>query len=113
MAKNEKIGYATTIGAIAKSGSVLKQTGWTKISSFDLAAEIYCHALAYYSGLFFLNVCASVGYDTSAVKKSSFWKSLANGIDVANGRDTAKIAGVPRYVLFNNIFRVQSGCFWM
>ena len=57
--------------------------GWNNISIYDLAAEIYSHALAYYSGGWLLKIAAGLG----ASKAANYLKSL-KVIDVENGRDS-------------------------
>lgn len=62
----------------------LKSTlGWTKISTYDLAAEIYSHAFGYYYFGTLLKVASSLGISRAA----SYLKSLKE-INVDNGRDS-------------------------
>ena len=93
-----KLSYATTGGAAMKAASYLLEKGWNNISHYDLTAEIWFHAYAFYNGALMNAICNKLGY--SGITNTSFWKSLANGIDVVNGKDTELIFGVNRYVIF-------------
>jgi len=101
---NYNYALTTTAGAAAAALVFQIQNGFWNISTYDMAAEIYSHAVAYYAASAFLAVCSAVGYSATSIKNSSFWKSLSNGIDLENGRDTATIGGVKRYVIFNAIY---------
>ncbi len=95
---------ATTAGAAGAALAFQIQNGYWNISTPEMAAEIYSHAAAYYAGSAFLAACSAVGYSASTIRNSSFWKSINNGIDLANGRDTATIGGVQRYIIFNAVY---------
>ena len=97
--------YATTRGAMGKAIAYKISNGWWNISCFDLAAEIYFHAAAFYAGSALLGICNLLGYSGSKIKNSSFWKSLSNGIDVVNGVDRKRDFGIPRYVIFRAVYR--------
>lgn len=92
------LAYATTIGAQAKSIAVRRDKNWNNISHYDLSAEIWFHAYAYYYGSAMNAICGLLGYN--GIKNTSFWTSLKNGIDVENGVDTKTEFGVKRYVIF-------------
>ena len=96
--------YITKPGSTAAAASVIGKMGWSIFLGYDLAAEIYCHAFAYYSVNLFLDMCSSLGFSTSSVKKSSFWKSLNNGIDLENHVDMNTICGVPRYIFYRKLY---------
>ena len=44
------------------------------------------------------SLCSMLGY--TGISNWSVWQSLANGIDIANGLDTATEMGIPRYMIF-------------
>lgn len=90
--------YTTTWGALGKAISYKNQQGWKKISAYDLAAEIWFHAYAYYSAAPMQALCSMLGF--KGIGNTKLWKSLKNGIDVVNGLDTVKECGVPRYQIF-------------
>ncbi len=94
------ISYLTRTGAMWKAAKILKENGWTKISCYDLAAEIYSHAFAFYNAGGFLLTLSKMGIG----KANDMLKSLTNGIDVENGLDTKKFQGIPRYKIFKNLF---------
>lgn len=90
--------YATNVGALAKAISFKKEKGYKKISNYDLAAEIYTHAVLYYN--FGLGVWAlsKLGY----AKK--YAEALLRQIDVIDGLDTKKEFGVKRYVIYRAFY---------
>lgn len=90
-----KLRYMYTGGAMAKA---LEYKNWKNISTFDLAAEIWFHAYAYYNAAPMIAVCNLLGF--KGIANTNLWKSLKNGIDIANGLDTKKELGVPRYQIF-------------
>ncbi len=92
--------YCTAFASGYRSGK-----GYTNISTYDLAAEIFAHAYAYYEWGGFVSLASSLGF--SEVK--SFKKSIMNGIDVKDGLDTAKICGIKRYTIFRAIFAAAPG----
>ena len=90
--------YQTKIGAAVKAASVKSQYGWGRISTYDLAAEIFVHAVAYYRFGLVLAVARKLGFATSIAN------SILGGIDVQNGLDTARIAGVQRYHFYRVMY---------
>ncbi|MBQ4529799.1 MAG: hypothetical protein IJA36_04180 [Lachnospiraceae bacterium] len=103
------LAYATTAGAMGKAISYKISNKWWKISSYDLAAEIFFHAYAYYYGSALLGICSMLGYSASSIRNSNFWSSLKDGIGVKNGLDTKKEFGVPRYVIFRAVYSYARG----
>ena len=99
-----KKSYMFVSGAMAKAISYRKEMGWKNISTYDMAAEIFSHAYAYYNGKDFLAICKGLGFSTSAIESSDFWTSISNGIDLENGLDTNTIGGVERYVLYRAFY---------
>ena len=100
--------YASTGGAMVKSISYINHMGWNMLYAYDLAAEIYCHAMAYYCGSAFLSMCSALGYSATKIKDSSFWKSVSNGIDLENGLDKKILCGVERYRIFRAVYSVAT-----
>ena len=100
----EKYGYSVTYltrtGAMCKALKIINEKKWSNIKCYDLAAEIYTHAFAYYNGKHFLTVLTSLGVKSAA----EFLGSLVNGIDVQNGLDTKKFKGIPRYKIYSWVF---------
>lgn len=96
-----KYSYSTRIGAIIAANSIKKRNHWNNISTYDLAAEIWCHAYAYYQLGGFLAFASAVGMKSAA---NGFAASIMNGIDVENGVDRKKIKGIPRYKLFRAVY---------
>ena len=66
-----------------KADDIKDAYGWTKISTYELAAEIYSHAYAYYNAGALLAIAGKLGID----KAASYLTSLKK-IDVENGRDS-------------------------
>lgn len=92
--------YQTKIGAAVKAAAVKAQYGWGRISTYDLAAEIFVHAVAYYRFGTILALARQLGFATSIAN------SILGGIDVQNGLDTARIAGVQRYHFYRALYAV-------
>lgn len=90
--------YQTKIGALAKAIAVKEQYGWNRISAYDLAAEIFVHAVVYYQFGLVLAVARKFGFAISIAN------SILGGIDVQNGLDTARIAGVQRYYFYRVMY---------
>lgn len=83
-------------GFCSKTAIKLKaKLGWNNISSYDLAAEIYSHAKAFYEAGPLLAMAAGLGIESAV----SYLQSLSE-IDVENARDS-------RYwMAFNVIYAV-------
>ena len=97
--------YASVGGAAAGAIKIIAQQGWNKSLVYALSAEIYSHAMAYYSTPnTFFRLVSMAGYNKTAIQNSSWYRSINNGIDLVNGRDTATICGVPRWCLFDAIY---------
>ncbi len=93
--------YAKKTGAMAAAASLKNQYGWNNISTYDLGAEIFTHAYAYYNYGGFLALAASVGVGESAAK------SILNGIDVENKLDTKTlVGGMKRYQFYRAFYPV-------
>lgn len=90
--------YQTKIGAAAKAAALKAQYSWSNISLYDLAAEIFAHAVLYYRTGAFLALARQLGFATSIAN------SILGGIDVQNGLDTARIAGVQRYHFYRTMY---------
>lgn len=91
--------YQTKVGAAIKAASIKAAYGWNNISTYDLAAEIYTHAFAYYRYGAYLALARSLGIATSVAN------SILGGIDVQNGLDTAKlVGGVKRYHFYRTFY---------
>lgn len=85
--------FLNKVYTLGYAAGLKKALRWTKISTYDLAAEIYSHAFAYYNFGGLLALGKMFGISQAA----SYLKSL-KVIDVENGRDA-------RYWLaFNIIF---------
>lgn len=91
--------FTTKVGAAGCATAHKIKYGWNNTSTGSLAAEIWFHAAAYYAAGTLKKILKKIGYG-DVIGNKSFWKSLKNGIDVKNGRDTAKVCGVSRYVIF-------------
>lgn len=93
--------YQTKIGAASKATSVKRQYGWNNISTYDLAAEIFVHAVAYYRFGVLLAVARSLGYATSIAN------SILGGIDVENKLDSKYlVGGIKRYQFYRAVYAV-------
>ena len=92
--------YLTRTGAMCKAKKILNENRWSNITCYDLAAEIYSHALAFYSAGSFLLALSGMGIKQA----NSILGSLINGIDVENGLDTKKFKGIPRYQIYRKVF---------
>lgn len=92
--------YLTRTGAMWKAAKVLNENRWSNITCYDLAAEIYSHAFAFYNAGGFLLALSRMGIGQG----NSMLNSLINGIDVENGLDTGKFKGIPRYQIFRKLF---------
>lgn len=90
--------YQTKIGAAAKAAAIKLQYGWNNISTYDLAAEIFVHAFAYYRFGLCLDLARELGFAESIAN------SILGGIDVENRLDTARIAGVQRYHFYRALY---------
>ena len=88
--------YCNPTGAAVKAASLKLGGGFGNISTYDLSAEIWFHAYAYYHAGAMLALMGKAGIS----KAANFWSSLKNGIDVDNGLDTKKEFGIPRYQIF-------------
>ncbi|MEE1281542.1 MAG: hypothetical protein UHK60_04705 [Acutalibacteraceae bacterium] len=94
-----KWSYSTKIGATNKAIALKNSKKWNNISTYDLAAEIYTHAFAYYNFGLFLVAARSLGFGTSVAN------SILGGIDVENKLDTKNLAGgVKRYQFYRAFF---------
>ena len=100
------VSYLSKAGARIGAINVIFSNGWSPLLVEELAAEILFHALGFYSIGTLLNICSSLGYSTSAIRNSSWWSSLADGIDVSNHKDTKTFGGVPRYVVYRAVYAV-------
>lgn len=79
----QKRAYLNKISCWTKADDIKDAYGWTKISTYELAAEIYSHAYAYYNAGALLAIAGKLGID----KAASYLTSLKK-IDVENGRDS-------------------------
>lgn len=96
--------YAKVSGAMAKAVVLKALGGYDQLSHYDLAAEIYSHAYAYYNLEGFLSICEGAGFSTTAIRNSSFCSSLYDGITLENGLDTNTIGGVKRYIIYRAVY---------
>lgn len=94
------VSYLTRTGAMWKAANILRDNRWSKITCYDLAAEIYSHAFAFYNAGGFLLALSRMGI----MQGNGLLNSLVNGIDVKNGLDTNKFKGTPRYKIFRSLF---------
>lgn len=97
---------ATKAGALAFAGVYKSQKGWSNISLYDLAAEIFFHAALYYRGVGAVAKLLSLAGGTVGSKANQIANSLNNGIDVENHKDTATVAGVQRWVVYDAFYAV-------
>lgn len=81
-------------------GKNMHANGYNKISATDIAAEIYTHAFIHYNMSGFLVVAAAAGVS----KAGKILASVENGIDIENGLDKRKVAGVYYYQLYRAIY---------
>ena len=87
----------TKASCLTLASKIISNNNFHNIGKVDLAAEIYTHAFLYYSAPGALLVAASVGYGDHV-------KSIVDGIDIEDGLDTAKISGVPRYMIYRAMY---------
>ena len=90
--------YRQKVGAALSAAYIKEQYNWDNISVFDLAAEIFTHAVAYYDFGLLLAVARELGYATSLAN------SILGGIDVENSLDTKTIKGVKRYYFYRAVY---------
>lgn len=90
--------YQDKIGAAIGAAAIKEKYNWNNISTFDLAAEIFTHAIAYYDFGLLLAVAKGLGFATSIAN------SILGGIDVENKLDTKTICGVKRYYFYRAIY---------
>lgn len=90
--------YQTKLGASIKAASLKAAYNWRNISAYDLAAEIFTHAFAYYKFGVFLKIASNLGYAKGIAA------SILGGIDVENKLDTATIGGIRRYHLYRLVY---------
>lgn len=95
-----KWSYQTKLGACIKAASLKATYNWRNISTYDLAAEIFAHAFAYYRFGAFLKIASNLGFAKGVAA------SILGGIDVENKLDTATIGGIKRYYLYRAIYNV-------
>ncbi|MCR5518512.1 MAG: hypothetical protein K6F17_08085 [Lachnospiraceae bacterium] len=93
-----RIHYAATSGAMTAAALFHLKGQFKGLSLYDLAAEIWFHAYAYYSALPMASLCSVLGYD--GIENTKLWRSLKNGIDIGSTKDCEKEFGVCRYVIF-------------
>lgn len=78
------------------------------ISVYDVAAEIYTHAFAYYNFSLLLCVASSAGCGAAA----RAFKSVMNGIDIDNGVDKQQlIGGMKRYQFYRTAYAIGPSVF--
>ena len=89
----------TNCMAIAATTRVLN--GYWKISTANMAAEIYAHAFVYYNFGLALSIATAAGIGGFV---RSMHNSIMNGIDLENGLDTQITLGIPRHVAYNTLY---------
>lgn len=93
--------YQSKAGAAVKAVSLKNQYGWRNISTYDLVAEIFVHAVAYYRYGVFLAAARRCGFGTSIAN------SILGGIDVENKLDSKSLfGGVKRYQFYRAVYAV-------
>ena len=75
--------YLSKKKCMSKALSLKSELGWTKISDYDLAAEIFAHAYAYYNAGTLLSMAADWG-----ISKAADYLTSLEKINVDDGRDS-------------------------
>lgn len=98
------LGYSWTMRSKAGCLGIatgLKVSGnYSQISTYDIAAEIYTHAMAYYNFSLFLKVASAAGVGVAV----NVWGSVSNGIDIENGLDTRRVSGLAYYQVYRAVY---------
>lgn len=109
------IGYSpvflSKIGVMAYAASYKSSHGWKNISTYDLGAEIFFHAVLHYKGAQTVASILSLAGGKIGSKAASIVNSLKDGIDVDNGRDTKKEFGIERWKIYDAFYVVGPAAF--
>lgn len=110
-----KINYNPTflskVGAMAFAASFKKTQNWNGISTYDLGAEIFFHAVLHYKGgQTVASILAKAGGKIGGMA-SKIVTSLSGGIDVENHRDYKKEMGIERWKIYDAFYVVGPNAF--